>query len=149
MHIPATESCTGRSFRSETWKLIKGKLTKMESAGQKGALSSTCRLKHRSQWKWLGYRLQQEVTVQLPAGGRKIFSSPGNSSANEKSLYFNFLVSSNRLFVYNSPSQLPLFLYKTVSSPLLHWTSIALLQLQVPNCNSLLLPTPRKNPVCW
>ena len=37
------------------------------------------------------------------------------------------LVSSNGLFVYNSPSQLPLLLQQRVSSPLFHWTSIGLL----------------------
>ena len=41
-------------------------------------------------------------------------------SANEKPLYLELPVSSSRLFVYNSPFQLSLLLYKRVSSPLLY-----------------------------
>ena len=107
------------------------------------------------------YRSQQEEMLPCilkwhyfttTTSNRKPDNSSTNerlSQLNEKPLHFELPVSSNGLFVYNSSSQLPLLLHQRVSFPLPHWTSIALLQLQVPNCNSLLLPTPRKNPVCW
>lgn len=44
------------------------------------------------------------------------------NSANEKTQYFELPVSSNGLFVYNSPSQLSLLLYKRVPSPLFNGT---------------------------
>ena len=56
----------------------------------------------------------------------RFFSLPGNSSANEKPLYFKSPVSSSRLFVCNSLSQLPLLLYKRVSPPLFCWTCMCL-----------------------
>ena len=76
---------------------------------------------------WLSHRSQQEemyltslakVTLLYdpPAGGRKIFSLPGNSSANENTLYFKLSVSSNGLFVYTSSSKLSLFLSKSFLS---------------------------------
>ena len=63
-----------------------------------------------------------DATLLPPAGGREIFSLPGNSSANErlshlsqwKATIFNFPASYNG---YNSPSQFPFLLYKRVSPP--------------------------------
>ena len=88
----------------------------MKSRSQKGALSRTY---HSGQ-----YRSQQEssrkwhyCTLLPPAErGKKIFSLPGNSSANGKSLYFKLPVSSNEIFVYRSSSQFPLLLYKSLLS---------------------------------
>ena len=76
---------------------------------------------------WLSHRSQQEemyltslakVTLLYdpPAGGRKIFSLPGISSANENTLYFKLSVSSNGLFAYTSSSKLSLFLSKSFLS---------------------------------
>ena len=56
------------------------------------------------------------LTLPPPAGRRKIFSLPGNSSANENTLYFKLSVSSNGLFVYTSSSKLSLFLRKSFLS---------------------------------
>ena len=101
-------------------RINKGKnLTKMKLGSQKREL---LHMRH-----WLSHRSQQEemyltslakVTLLYdpPAGGRKIFSLPGNSSANENTLYFKLSVSSNGLFVYTSSSKLSLFLSKSFLS---------------------------------
>ena len=59
---------------------------------------------------------KSDLTLRPPAGRRKIFSLPGNSSANENTLYFKLSVSSNGLFVYSSSSKLSLFLSKSFLS---------------------------------
>ena len=59
---------------------------------------------------------RRDLTLRPPAGRRKIFSLPGNSSANENTLYFKLSVSSNGLFVYSSSSKLSLFLSKSFLS---------------------------------
>ena len=59
---------------------------------------------------------RRDLTLLPPAGRRKIFSLPGNSSANENTLYFKLSVSSNGLFVYSSSSKLSLFLSKSFLS---------------------------------
>ena len=59
---------------------------------------------------------KSDLTLRPPAGRRKIFSLPGNSSANENTLYFKLSVSSNGLFVYTSSSKLSLFLRKSFLS---------------------------------
>lgn len=85
-----------------------------------------------------------------PAGRRRIFSSPSNHSANErplqfrqfrqKPLYFKSPVSSNGLFVYNSP---PEILFSSIKEHYsCTWFTISLL---VPNHNSLLL---QNKPFC-
>ena len=87
-------------------RINKGKnLTKMKLGSQKRELLRMCH--------WLSH---SDLTLRPPAGGRKIFSLPGNSSANENTLYFKLSVSSNGLFVYTSSSKLSLFLSKSFLS---------------------------------
>ena len=101
------------------------------------------------------YRSQQERDVcYLAFSGRKwhcftITTSnrkPDNSSTherlsqlNEKPLHFELSVSSKGLFVYNSPSKLPLLLYKIFLLLALLDFCMFHQSLLVPNCNSLLL----------
>ena len=61
------------------------------------------------------------------------------SQLNEKPLHFELPVSSNGLFVYNSPSQLPLLLYKSFLLLALLDFCMFRQSLLVPNCNSVLL----------
>lgn len=59
------------------WELIKGNLTKMESGGQmRGLMHTPLRSTQISTGK--------EVVAGSDAGGRKIFSLPGNYVANER-----------------------------------------------------------------
>lgn len=82
---------TDRLWRSEWGALSHGRLHIKDSNGKGGT-----------------FPLWQEATLlyQLEGGG-KTFSSPGNSSANEKPLYLEVRVSSNSLFVYSSSSPRP------------------------------------------
>lgn len=86
--------------------------------------------------------LQVQTT---PARGRKVFSRPSNSpaneschnSANEKLLYFKLLVYANGLFVSNSLPNPPLRSVKSV--PLFCFVVVWFCwSFLVPNCNSLL-----------
>ena len=90
----------------------------MKLGSQKRVLLRMCHwLSHRSQQEEMYLISLAKVTLLYdPVGERKIFSLPGNSSANENTLYFKLSVSSNGLFVYNSPAQLPL-LYKKAFLP--------------------------------
>ena len=102
----------------------------MELGGQKGELSRTYYLMSIEfpTGRDIALHLQQEVTLLFyPQQEEERFSPclaaaqpmrDCHDSASEKPLYFELPVSSNGLFVYNSPSQLPPLLYKRVNSPL-------------------------------
>lgn len=87
--------------------------------------------------------LRQEV-ILLDYLGRKSPPHPAtthpmgdcHSSANEKSLYFKLSVSSNGLFLYNSPYQV----YKEQSTPLFFKLGWFAIRLPIPNFKSLLFP---------
>ena len=69
-----------------------------------------------------------------------------HKSANEKSLYFEFPVSSNGLFVYNGPGQL-LLLYKRLFLSSVLWTYLWVTisfrsQIAILCCSQI-------NPFCW
>ena len=98
---------------------------------------------------------RKKVITLLPAEGRKNFSLPGNSpaseklhsSANRKSRYLKLPVSSNGLFVYNSPSQLPFLLYKRMFLSFILWTCLwfdinCMSRIAVLCCSLI-------NPFCW
>ena len=88
----------------------------MKSRSQKGALSHTYHSgQYRSQQNPAGSDITVLYSLQQK-GEKKIFSLPGNNSANGKSLYFKLPVSSNEIFVYKSSSQFPLLLYKSLLS---------------------------------
>ena len=90
----------------------------MKLGSQKRVLLRMCHwLSHRSQQEEMYLISLAKVTLLYdPVGERKIFSLPGNSSANENTLYFKLSVSSNGLFVYTSSSKLSLFLSKSFLS---------------------------------
>ena len=85
--LPVSESNDTYSYSLEisempiitlsAWKLIKGNLTKMESGGQMWGLMHT--LLRSTQ-----IPAEREVLAGSDAGGRKIFSLPGNCVANER-----------------------------------------------------------------
>ena len=119
----------------------------MESGGQKGKLSRRYHpmsipvsierdllCSSGRTWHYLTTLCRRKKTFLYLATAQPMRDC--HNSANGKSLYFKFSVSSNGLFPYNSPSQLPLLFYEIVSFLLFS----DLLQLHVPNCNSLLLP---------
>ena len=97
------------------------------------------------------YRSQQEEMLPCilkwhyfttTTSNRKPDNSSTNerlSQLNEKPLHFELPVSSNGLFVYNSPSQLPLLLYKSFLLLALLDFCMFRQSLLVPNCNSVLL----------
>ena len=105
-------------------KLIKENLTKMESGGQKGELSCTSHLLPvlNAAERDVLCISNRRCHYYLPAGGKKIFPSAGNSSVSEglttqqmKSHYTSNSLFPPMDFLYiMSPSQLPLLLYKRV-----------------------------------
>lgn len=61
------------------------------------------------------------------------------NSANEKPVHFKFPVSSNVVFVYNSPSEVPLSSIKKTFLSFVLWTCAWFtIRLHIPNCNYLL-----------
>ena len=99
----------------------------MESGGQMGELSlpyhSSVQVPAERDVQYFASPAESGPTLPPPAGGRK--NSPCLAtakpmrdcctSASEKPLYFKLPVSSNGLFVYNSPSQLSRLLCKRAS----------------------------------
>ena len=87
----------------------------------------------------------RRLLLYYQAGGRKNLSLPSNSPANEKPLHFKLPVSSNGLFVYNMPSQLPLLHKRTFFPFVLQaflWFSIdCLFQIAIHHC-------PQIHPFC-
>lgn len=71
-------------------------------------------------WIWEVSRLttqpqletRQEDTHLCTSSRRKVFSLSGNGPANDKSLHFELPASYNGFLPQNTPSQLPLLLYK-------------------------------------
>lgn len=126
--LGAQRMLMGKISISMLWKLSKGNLIKMELGGQKGELSCTYPL--TSIQIPIGICSRKWHYFIIPSRRKKDFSSPGNSSANERLAQLSqwratILPTSSFLqwnFVYNSPSQLPFILYKRVSSPLLYLT---------------------------
>ena len=111
----------GKTSISMLWKLIKGNLTNLEPRGQTGDFSCTCHLTSvqiPTGRDYLASLAGSDFTT--PARERKISSCLATAqpmrdwynAANEKPLHFELPVSSNELFVCNSPSQLSFLLCK-------------------------------------